>query len=144
MAQAADYQAAERRLSDALALRSSTAARVRSASHCKTAFAAHRETARILSRIEGFQTMPDEAVKQALAERVEKVLGMIALMINDAEADTADMQDLLDLVSAMDDDFFATAAVSGPAREKKKRMMFIYYREFFSTALKATREIEEI
>lgn len=67
------------------------------------------------------------ALRGAADSAVEKVMGMIALMIAEAEEDAAAMNDLADIIGAMDRDFFVFAeAPEKYARKAEEEFTFHY------------------
>jgi hypothetical protein len=76
-------------------------------------------------------TDEDEAdLRAQLDARVQKILGIMAIMINDAEADIAAMNDLLDIIRVMDRDFFDYANDPETAAGKEPRQLveeFVFY-----------------
>lgn len=87
-----------------------------------------------------FTPAMEAALKAQLDARVQAVLAIIAVMINDASAEIAEMEALLDIIRAMDREFFdfaddPEAAAGKLPREQLRKFMHYYYREFFFTAL---------
>lgn len=159
------HQGAVDRLETANAVRSATAARLVGAQKTakgKSARAAvlypeRRSSLSLLNALAGETpkfnpndhaelTPEQEAILRGqLDARIQKVLDIIALMLNDAQSDTVQMQETLDIIRGMDDIFFdfPEASVDGeevrPRKTQAAFAKYYYYKRFYTAAAAVTK-----
>jgi hypothetical protein len=93
-------------------LHANTALRLRGKAGARAAFA----VAQCGTQLRYLTAAEEAELHSQLDARVQKILGIMAVMINDAEADLAAMNDLIEIIRFIDDRLFDFAAERCPRR----------------------------
>ena len=88
--------------------------------------ARHAPLAAMQGRLSAIPAVPsvgeeDMQLESAMAESVQKVLAIMAIIINDMQADLRRMEDMIAIVGEMDEAFFDLAAEDGPASPPRRK-----------------------